>query len=90
MLVTGYNIQDDGSPGEALAARIVGLHDLDSDQKYWDGSLLFKNTKVPLSDFITAGIPDGVSPYSNFTPQALEYVFKWCVKTIESSYVAAI
>jgi hypothetical protein len=87
MLITGYNVQDDGTPGEALAARIVGLHDFDSGQTFWNGSLLFKDTKVPLADFITAGIPDGVSPYSNFTPQALECVYKWCVKTIESTFI---
>lgn len=87
MMMTGYNIGDDGSPGEALAARIIGLHDFDSNEKFWDGSLLFKDTNVPLTDFITAGIPDGVSPYSNFTPQALECVFKWCVKTIESTFI---
>ncbi|KAE9993759.1 hypothetical protein EG327_003521 [Venturia inaequalis] len=86
MLMAGYNVAKDGSPGEALAARTFALHDFDSDKRYWDGSLLFKDTKVPLMDFFTVGVPDGQSPYSNSTPIALECVFKWCVKTMESTF----
>lgn len=86
VLMAGYNIASDGTVGEALAARTFALHDFDSDKRYWGGSLLFKDTKVPLMDFFTVGIPDRQHPYSNSTPVALECVFKWCVKTIESTF----
>ncbi|KAE9972415.1 hypothetical protein BLS_004043 [Venturia inaequalis] len=90
MLMSGYSVSDvtaDGVPGEALAARTLNLHDFDSGVKYWDGSLRFKSKKVPIMDFLTAGIPDGDSPYVNSTPIAMECVLKWCVKTIESTFV---
>jgi hypothetical protein len=87
MLMTGYNLVNNGSAGEALAARTLTLHDFDSGQKYWDGSLLFKAIKVPLIDFFVVGVSDGSSPYRNSTPSALECVLKWCVKTIESTFI---
>lgn len=86
MLMTGYSIKTDGSLGEALAARTLALHDFDSGQKYWDGSLLYKDTNVPLIDFVTVGNPLGSSPYRNSTPIALECVLKVCVKSIETSF----
>lgn len=90
MLMSGYSVTgvgNNGTPGEALAARTLNLHDFDSGMKYWDGSLLFKSKKVPIMDFLTVGISDGASPYINSTPVALECVLKWCVKTIESTFV---
>jgi hypothetical protein len=86
MLMSGYNIGSDGTPGEALAARTLALHDFDSGQQYWDGSLLYKDTKVPLIDFLTVSLPIGTSPYSNSTPVAFECVMKLCVKSIESTF----
>lgn len=86
ILMSGYSIRDNGSMGEALAARTFALHDFDMGQKFWDGSLLYKSTQVPLIDFLTVGTPVGSSPYSNSSPIALECVLKLCVQTIKTSF----
>jgi hypothetical protein len=87
VLMSGYNVNPNGSAGEALAGRLLPLHDNDSNEDYWGGSIRFKNVPTPLIDFIAAGIPVNSSPFTDTEPMIEECALTWCVKTIESAFI---
>jgi hypothetical protein len=88
LFVSGYALNPDGTPGEALTTRIFPLTDPNpySRQPVYGGSLRFKDIHNPIFDFFISGTPDGhPAVYANRTPVVNECVLYWCVKTVESS-----
>jgi hypothetical protein len=88
LFVSGYALNPDGTPGEALTTRIFPLTDPNpySRQPVYGGSLRFKNINNPIFDFIVSGTPDGhPGVYANRTPVVNECALNWCVKTTKSS-----
>jgi hypothetical protein len=77
--------------GEILLSRILPLtHIFLKEPMYGNGSILFKELRHTLTDFLIVSSPDGSagSVYRNATPVAQECVMSWCVKRLTSRYAA--
>jgi hypothetical protein len=89
LFMSGYILNEDGSPGEALSTRIFPLTSADpfSRVPVFGGSLHFKDIHNPITDLLISGTPEGgPGAYRNLTPTAHECVLYWCVKTVESAF----
>jgi hypothetical protein len=89
VLMSGYLVNDDGSPGETLLMRTLPLTDFyDYDDFYGNGSIHFKELRNTIADILIVSAVDGAAETvrKGQLPIAQECVLSWCVKTIHSSY----
>lgn len=89
MLVAGYKVNDDHTPGEALVMRLLDLMNVGADNyTLWNGSLNFANMADKFADFLVLGVdgfPSGI--YTNSSRiTAHECALNWCVNTYSSKY----
>jgi hypothetical protein len=89
VLMSGYVVEADGVPGEALVTRLFGLTDPNprSRKPIFGGSINFKDIRYPILDLLISGTLDGSDGvYANNTAAMSECVLYWCVKTVETSF----
>jgi hypothetical protein len=87
VFLSGYTVETDQKPGEALGSRIFPLVDANpsSRQPIFNGTLSFMDIKNPIIDFLVSGTPNGpAGAYLNSTPTVHECVLYWCVKSVRS------
>lgn len=90
-LLSGYVVGGNNSrkeSGEALLVRTMPLTDFDVKIPYHgNGTVMFKDFRYPLVDFLVASASDGPeSVYQGKPPIVHECMLSWCVQTIKSSY----
>lgn len=89
MLMSGFLIKPDGTPGETLLMRTLPLTTIyDFDPYYGNGSIHFKDMRNTIADVLIVSAADGsaASVRQRRPPVAQECVLSWCVKTMRSSY----
>ena len=87
ILMSGYAMNPDLTPGPALGTRFFPVVDLLTRKPHFGGSLRFPEIKNPMWDIIISSTPDGpAGAYKNATPSVQECVLYWCVKTIQTSF----
>jgi hypothetical protein len=89
VLMSGYLVNADGSPGETLLMRTLPLTTIfDYKPLYGNGSINFKKFRNSITDVLIVSAVDGsaTNVHQKIPPVAQECVLKWCVKTIRSSY----
>lgn len=87
--ISGYVVYNRSSKADALVMRTVPtLHVMTKDPIFGNGAVLFAHVRNPIIDFVIASAADGTtaSVYRNETPNVLECVLSWGVKSIRSSY----
>jgi hypothetical protein len=89
ILMSGYLVKPDGSPGETLLTRSLPLTTIfDFNPFYGNGSIRFKDLRNTIADVLLVSSADGsaVAVHQKRPPIAQECVLSWCVKTMRSSY----
>jgi hypothetical protein len=89
VLMSGYLVSPDETPGETLLMRTLPLTTISSKVPlYGNGSIHFKQYRNTIADVLIVSAIDGTadSVYRYLSPVAQECVLTWCVKTIRSSY----
>jgi hypothetical protein len=85
-LMSGYEVQADGTVGEILSTRFFPVMDVASNELYWNGSLNFKDVNLPVVDFILASTPGGFDgARNNNTPTVTECEIHWVIKKLQAS-----
>ncbi|RDI81201.1 hypothetical protein Vi05172_g8850 [Venturia inaequalis] len=86
-LMSGYEVQPNGSVGEVVSARFFPIMDLATNQQYWNGSYALHNVpSLPVSDFIVVSTPEGFNgARNNATPVATECAVYWVVNELVAS-----
>lgn len=86
-LMSGYEVQPNGSVGEVVSARFFPIMDLATNQQYWNGSYALRNVpSLPVSDFIVVSTPEGFDgARNNATPVATECAVYWVVNQLVAS-----
>ncbi|KAF2011398.1 hypothetical protein BU24DRAFT_426476 [Aaosphaeria arxii CBS 175.79] len=88
VFMSGYAIElNSSTKGEALLVRTLSLTKYPAKQSLYGGSILYKDLRNPVVDFLTVSARNDVeSVYRNEIPVMHECILHLCVKTIESSY----
>lgn len=87
ILMSGYVRGPTGQPdGETLIMRTVPLFTNPLRHPLWGGSVNFKHIRNPIIDVLISSNTNRAQVHANATPQLLECMLTWCVKTVESSY----
>ena len=87
VFMSGYSVNSNGTPGEALLTRILPLVTNPTRHQLYAGSIHYKHILNPIVDALIVGADEGPeSVYHDRRPSAHECVISWCVKTVKSSY----
>ncbi|QDS72551.1 hypothetical protein FKW77_000488 [Venturia effusa] len=86
-LMSGYEVQSNGSIGEVLSARFFPIMDLATNQQYWNGSFALRDVpRLPVADFIVVSTPMGFDgAQKNMTPVATECAVYWVVNELAAN-----
>ncbi|KAF1817671.1 hypothetical protein P152DRAFT_427675 [Eremomyces bilateralis CBS 781.70] len=88
ILMSGYMLNPDGSPGLSLGMRMLPTWDMTTLHTLYGGSLMFPTIQNAIADFFITNVPgDPANVYANITPVANECILSWCVKTFSSTYI---
>jgi hypothetical protein len=89
VLMSGYLVRPDQTPGETLLMRTLPLTTISAKEPFYgNGSIHFKQYRNTIADVLIVSAIDGTanSVYQHLPPVAQECILTWCVKTIRSSY----
>lgn len=90
-LMSGYEVKDGGSIGQILSTRFFPWQDLASNILYWNGSVSFKDVRLPIVDFFVASTPGGFpGALNNNTPILTECEVHYVVKKLNATVNAGV